>query len=207
MGMVKFFRSRSGSRKTSVSALASALLFALTLGVIAQDTAVNPGARLREGDQIEIRLGGVPSEEIMQVTGMYQVDGQGFLNLPHVGKVKASGLSQSELQNAIEGAYKKSEIYTHPTVTVNVPTQARFVNVGGEVKTERRVEYTPDLTIIAAINGASGFTEFANQSRVQLIRVGQEKPMIINVKAARKKPELDVQLEPGDRIFVPRSFW
>lgn len=160
---------------------------------------------LREGDQIELRLGGVPTEEIQQVSGVYQVDGQGFVNMPHIGRVKAAGLSQSALQSAIESGYKNQQIYTNPTITVNVPTAARFVNVGGDVKAPRRVEYTPDLTILGAINAAGGFTEFANQSQVRLLRGGQV--IMVNIKEVRKDPSKDLKVRPGDSIEVPQSFW
>jgi len=37
---------------------------------------------LRTGDQVSIRLAGVPSEDISQVSGNYTVDGTGNINLP-----------------------------------------------------------------------------------------------------------------------------
>jgi polysaccharide export outer membrane protein len=161
--------------------------------------------RLREGDQVEIRLGGVPQEEVIQVTGPYQVDGQGFVNMPHIGKIRAAGLTQAELQSAIEGTYKSQQIYTNPTITINVPAQARFVNVGGDVKVPQRVPYTPDLTVLGAINAAGGFTEYADQSKVRLLRDGEA--TVVNIKEVRRDPSKDVRLKPGDNIEVPQSFW
>lgn len=160
---------------------------------------------LRSGDQIEIRLGGVPPDEISQVTGNYPIDGQGFVNLPHIGKIKASGTTQAELQNSIEAAYRNQQIYTNPSITVNVPMAARFVNVGGDVKSPRRVEYTPDLRVLGAINAAGGFTDYADQSKVRLLREGQV--ILINVREIRKDPSRDIPLKPGDSIEVPQSFW
>ena len=120
--------------------LAQVAAILTAVGAMSQDVLLRPG------DQIELRLGGVPSQEIEQISGQYQVDGQGFLNLPHIGKVRAAGLAQAELQNSIEAVYRSQQIYTHPTITINVPTQARFVNVGGDVKTPRacRVHAGPD---------------------------------------------------------------
>ena len=160
---------------------------------------------LRSGDQIELRLGGVPPQEIEQISGQYQVDGQGFLNLPHIGKIRAAGLAQAELQTTIEAAYRNQQIYTNPTVTINVPTQARFVNVGGDVKTPRRVEFTPDLTVLGAISAAGGFTEFADTTKVRLLRDGHAS--LVNIKEIRKDPSKDPRLKPGDTLEVPQSFW
>jgi len=161
--------------------------------------------RLRSGDTIEIRLGGVPLEEINQVTGEYTVDTRGFVNLPHIGSVQASGLTQDDLQREIEKAYRDAEIYTHPTITVAVPMQARFVNVGGEVRLPQRVAYTQDLTVLSAINAAGGFTEYASQSRVRLLR-GDE-VYNVDIKKVRKDPTKDVTLQPGDTVEVLRSFF
>ena len=59
----------------------------------------------------QLRLGGVPVEEITQVSGVYTVDGEGFLNLPHIGRVRAAGLTQTEVQRFIEAAYRDRKIY------------------------------------------------------------------------------------------------
>jgi len=168
-------------------------------------TASGQDAKLRSGDQLEIRLGGVPPEESSAVTGMYTIDGAGSINLPHIGKVKASGLTQSELQSAVESSYKSQQIYTNPTVTIAVPTTARFVNVGGDVKAPRRVEFTPDLTVLSAITAAGGFTDYADQSKVKLLRDGQV--IQVNIKDIRKDPAKNIPLKPGDSIEVPQSFF
>jgi polysaccharide export outer membrane protein len=161
--------------------------------------------RLRIGDSMEIRLGGVPVEEINQVTGTYVVDTQGYVNMPHIGRVKAVGLTQEQLQTAIENTYRSKEIYTNPTITVSVPMQTRFVNVGGEVKLPQRVQYTGDLTVLSAISAAGGFTEYASQSRVRLLR--GDKVINVDIRKVRKHPETDISLEPGDTIEVMRSFF
>ncbi len=161
--------------------------------------------RLRSGDSIELRLGGVPIEEITQVSGTYTVDTQGFVNAPGAGRVKASGLTQDEFQLAVERAYRQQDVYTNPTVTVSVPLEARFVNVGGEVRLPQRVPYTPDLTVLSAITAAGGLTEYASQARIRLYR-GLEFE-VVNLKKIRRSPARDIPLEPGDTIEVTRSFF
>lgn len=180
-------------------------IFAVLLFLVAVGGAFAQDAVLRPGDQIEIRLGGVPPEEISQVSGQYQVDGQGFVNMPHIGKVKAANVTQADLQNAIEGAYRSQQIYSNPTITVNVASAARFVNIGGDVKAPQRVPFTPDLTLLGAINAAGGFTEYANQKQVRLLRDGNV--TVYNVLEIRKDPSKDPRLKPGDTIEVPQSFW
>jgi protein involved in polysaccharide export with SLBB domain len=67
------------------------------------------------------------------------------------------------------------------------------------------VEYTQDLTVLGAISAAGGFTEYADQRKVRLIRQGRAQ--LVDVKAVRRNPSLDIQLLPGDQIEVPQSFW
>ena len=162
-------------------------------------------ARLREGDQMEIRIGGVPPEEIAQIAGTYTIDGQGYVNMPHIGKVRASGASQSELQASIEHSYRSQQIYTNPSITVTVPNLARFVNVGGSVRSPMRVPFTADLTVLGAITGAGGFTDYADQGKVKLLRDGTV--TVVNIKDVRRNPEKDLKVKPGDKIEVPQSFF
>lgn len=205
-------------RRAAAIALASGCMIAASKGQTAPASApiakAAPAAQLRQsdatvrlriGDSMEIRLGGVPAEEINQVTGTYVVDTQGYVNMPHIGRVKAVGLTQEQLQTAIENTYRSKEIYTNPTITVSVPMQTRFVNVGGEVKLPQRVQYTGDLTVLSAISAAGGFTEYASQSRVRLLR--GDKVINVDIRKVRKHPETDISLEPGDTIEVMRSFF
>lgn len=181
--------------------LSSLLLLGLTVGgtlVRADDVA------LRSGDQLSIRLAGVPSEEISQVSGAYTVDGAGNINLPYLGKIHAAGLRQADVQNSIENAYKSKGIYASPIITVSVQFD-RLVDLEGDVRSPQRVRYTPDLTLLGAISAAGGFTEYADQTKVSILRNGSR--TFINVKKVRQNVEVDPPLEPGDKISVPRSFW
>lgn len=162
-------------------------------------------ATLRPGDQIELKLGGVPASEAMAVSGHYSIDGEGAINLPYIGRVKIAGLTSGVAQSTIESVYRKENIYTQPNVVFTMQPQARFVNVGGEVKTPQRVPFTADLTLLSSINAAGGFTPFADQRKVRLLR-GSE-VQIIDIKKVRAEPSLDLQLEPGDRIEVPLSIF
>ena len=174
------------------------LSFAFATGIAVAD------APLRPGDQLEMKLGGVPSTEISAVSGVYTIDSEGSVNLPHIGRVKIAGLTPGAAESAIENAYKSREIYTNPDVVITMQAQSRFVNVGGEVKAPQRVPFTPDLTILSAINAAGGFSTFAEGRKVRLLRDNQV--MIVDVIKIRANPSLDVQLKPGDRIETPSIF-
>jgi polysaccharide export outer membrane protein len=162
-------------------------------------------ATLRVGDPIEIKIGGVPNEEQMQVNNTYSVDANGSVNLPYINKIKAEGLTPAQLSRTIEQTYRSNKIYTNPTITILMQPTSRFVNVGGAVRTPARVPFTEDITLLASINAAGGFNDFADQKHVRVLRGNEVK--VYDVRQFRKDPSLDVKLQPGDRIEVPQTFF
>jgi protein involved in polysaccharide export with SLBB domain len=162
-------------------------------------------ATLRAGDPVEIKIGGVPQEEQLQVNNTYTVDSNGSVNLPYINKLRAQGLTPAQLARSIEGAYRANKIYTNPTITILMQPSARFVNVGGAVRMPARIPFTEDITLLAAINAAGGFNDFADQKKVRLLRGNDVR--IFDVRQTRKDPSLDVRLQPGDRIEVPQTFF
>ena len=178
--------------------ISTLLVFASTGGALAQAT-------LRIGDPVELRIGGVPNEEQQQVNNIYTVDTSGSINLPYINKVHAEGLTPAELAQSIENNYRVSRIFTNPTITIVMQPTSRFVNVGGAVRNPMRVPFTEDMTLLAAINAAGGFNDFADQKKVRLLRGNSAK--VFDVRQFRRDPSLDVRLQPGDRVEVPQSFF
>lgn len=152
---------------------------------------------LRPGDVVEIRLAGVPPEEIASFTAQYQVDDSGALNLPYINRVPASGLPIDQVQDAIERKLKADGIYTHPTITVIPMAGARFVHVGGAVRAPGRVPYTPDLTLMTAIFAAGGPSDFAGD-KVRVVRKGEAR--VFSRKRLSQNPKEDFQILPGDQV-------
>ena len=106
---------------------------------------------------------------------------------------------------AIEGTYRSGKIFTNPTITIVMQPNARFVNVGGAVRTPSRVPFTEDMTLLTAINAAGGFNDFADQRKVRVLRGAEVS--VFDVRQSRRDPSKDVKLQPGDRVEVPQSFF
>ena len=164
-------------------------------------------AQLRSGDSFDLRISGVPSDDQATISGNYTIDGQGYINLSYIGKIKAGGRTASDIQSAVERMYVEQQIFTHPTIALNIAQSARFVNVGGPGINGggKRLPYTPDLTVLSAITAAGDFNEFAKQSQVNLIRGG--KVTILDCKKLRRDPSKDIPVLPGDNIQVPESMF
>ena len=158
---------------------------------------VGSTAQLRPGDSLTVALQGVPDPS----TNNVQIDEQGLISLPFIGAVKAAGSTLADLSQRIRETYLSRRFYT--AVDVSVVVTERFVYVGGEVQRPGRISWTPDLTVAKAIQAAGGFTLYAKENAVSLVR--DQAAYSVDVKAARKDPSRDPRLVPGDSLQVSRS--
>lgn len=154
-------------------------------------------ASLRPGDSLIVTLQGVPDPSSNQV----QIDDQGLITLPFIGPLMAAGTTTATLSQRIRETYLEKKIYT--AVDVSVSVTERYVYVGGEVIRPGRIIWTPDLTVTKAIQSAGGFTLYAKEARLSLVRDRVAYP--INAQVAEKNPAEDPRLMPGDSIQVPKS--
>jgi len=127
----------------------------------------------------------------------------GTITMPNIGHVQAAGKTAGELQNTIHDLYVP-KYYRHLTVTVNTGDRVYFVT--GEVKGPGRQLYVGQMTVTKAITTAGGFTDFANQKKVWLIRAGGQR-VKVNCDKAYQDPSQDPLVYPNDQIQVPRKFW
>lgn len=188
-----------------------ALLFALGAALLAltgcettRPSPANPSipevmstAQLRPGDSLSIALLGVPDA----ATHTGQIDEQGLIQLPYIGPVTAAALTTAELSQNIRQRYIDRKIYT--AVDVAVTVTERYIYVGGEVARPGRIVWTPDLTLVKAIQAAGGFSLYARESKVTLVR--DKTAYDLNVQLAQRDPSQDPRLTPGDSIQIPRS--
>ena len=108
------------------------------------------------------------------------------------------------LEKAIEGAYKSAEIYTRPTVIINVDNAdgvtSRVVTVLGEVNRSGQVPFREGMSMMEAIAAAGDKSDFADMRSVRLIRNGQTS--VHNLTEVTRNPAVDITLKPNDRILV-----
>ncbi len=100
------------------------------------------------------------------------------------------------------------EFIESPTVSVTVTEANSFkVFVSGQVKTPGVYRLRSETTLLQIIPMAGGFTEWANQKKILIIRRenGKEKRIIVNYKKIMKGGDQssDIVLEAGDTVIVP----
>jgi protein involved in polysaccharide export with SLBB domain len=165
----------------------------------ADSAAVPPSesAAFRPGEVFELRLSGMPPEDALAFAQSFTIGGDGFVNVPFAGQVRASGLTQSQLERAIEQKLTEEKIFTHPYATINVAPLARYVTIGGQVRAPQRIVWAPDLTLLSAISAAGGPAEFGGD-KIKLSRAG--KVQIFSRKVLNKSPNRDPKVLPGDQV-------
>jgi polysaccharide biosynthesis/export protein VpsN len=171
-----------------------------TAGTAAKGGATTGGEwvdTLRKDDMVRIAFSGIPNPPPDHEE---RIKEDGTITLQLIGPVRAEGLSSGQLQKAIHDKYVP-DFFQRLTVTVQNENRVFFVD--GEVRRPDRYVYTGEMTVLRAVAAAGGFTDFAARRRVQLTRPGKN-PEIVDLEKAKRRPELDPAVYPGDRIFVPR---
>ena len=155
--------------------------------------------RLKVGDPVVVHLRGIyPRDEMVEDV----VDEDGNVTLPLLGDVLAAGKSTSQLEADIRRLYIDGGYYRTITVSAMMPSRIYFIR--GEIRNPGRFPIIGGVTIMQAIAAAGGYTEFANQRSIKLIR--GESTTTVNMRTIERNPERDIRLESGDVIVVDRTF-
>jgi len=157
---------------------------------------------IRNGDTLTMRI---MVTDTVKYNEQDRVDEFGNITVPHLETVKAAGLTSAQLETHIREQLVAGEFYVDPQVIV-ILGRDRYFWVSGEV-TNRigQIPYSVGLTLTRAIAMAGGFNEWANRREVSLTR-GNE-VFTIDAEAAIKDPNRDVEIRPGDRIYVKRRLF
>jgi len=116
------------------------------------------------GDQISIRI---YQQDDLTTLGKIRRDGR--IALPLVGEVMVAGKHPSELARELEGRLK--QFIVSPRVTVNVETsQPVTVSTIGEITNVGTLTLESPAGMIQALSQAGGPTEYADKSRVFVLR-------------------------------------
>lgn len=158
------------------------------------------GYRVQSGDTIEIRLRGISTPQ----STVDQVDADGIISMPYLGNIKVAGFTASEIERMVHGLYVP-DYYRDATVTVLIPTQRSYY-ITGDARAPGHYPYIAGVTLLQAISGAGGPSDYANEKRIRIMR-GDETLGPYNLVDIQNNPSLDVLIEPGDVIDVPRRIW
>jgi protein involved in polysaccharide export with SLBB domain len=184
-------RLRMGARP----ALSAVLCY--MLGACAADIAHNPpGApptqdyvyKLAPDDHVRVTVYGEAN-----LTGEYVVNSQGDISFPLGGAIHAEGLTLNDFAVAVREALA-ARFFKNPQVAADLVV-SRPVYVLGEVNKAGQFPYQSNMTVLAAVATAGGFTYRANQKSVMIRHKGQ-------ADETRAKLTADLIVLPGDTIRI-----
>ena len=149
--------------------------------------------KLDSGDKLRVFVYAQPS-----LSRIYTVDNEGYISVPLIGNIHARGASTRGLE-AILKARLGGEFVRDPHVTVDIQQHRPFF-ILGEIRSAGQYPYVGGLTVDAAVAIAGGYSERANERKVQIAR---------RIKDGIEKLEVpgDAEIRPGDTIFVKERWF
>jgi polysaccharide export outer membrane protein len=136
-----------------------------------------------------------------------QVDANGQIYLPLIGRVTAAGRTTTQLQDEL--AQRLGEKYLQsPQVSVSVSESAsQKVTVEGEVKQPGVFQMRGRTTLMQAIAMAGGPSDIANLRKVAIIResAGQRRAAVVDFQAIRDGKAGDPVIEGNDVVVMDSS--
>lgn len=147
------------------------------------------------------------STELNQTSVTVQPDG--YISVANVGTVFVQGLTIPEVTETLKKACAK--VLHDPIIVVDVTNfqHAQFV-VSGQVGKPGQYDLRTNTSVMEGIAIGGGFLPTAKSQVFLFRRVSLEwmevKKLNVNALMKGKKLNEDVQLQPGDMLFVPEKF-
>jgi polysaccharide export outer membrane protein len=144
-----------------------------------------------------------------ELSGTVTIQPDGYINLHNAGSLYVQGMTVPELVEALKKAYAK--ILHDPIIDVDlIDFQKPFFVVSGQVTKPGQYDLRADLTVSEAIAVAGGFLPTAKTQVLLYHRVSaswiEVKKLALKDILHGKNIEEDVQMQPGDMVFVPEKF-
>lgn len=135
----------------------------------------------------------------------YQVEEDGTVALPVIGRVLVSGLTKIEAARKIEDLYKKN-LLKDPIIDLKIINLK--VTVLGEIRTQGNYLLLKDKTTLVDIIGeAGGLTDKANEKTIQIIRGDKTHPQVIvaDLNNIRTLASPELNLQNNDIIYISQN--
>jgi protein involved in polysaccharide export with SLBB domain len=158
---------------------------------------------IQPGDELDIKFFYNP-----ELNETIVVRPDGMISLQLIDEIRAAGLKPAELDDQLTQLYS-SEL-RKPVLTVIVRSFTRQrVYVGGEVDSPGLIVLPSGMTALQAVFQSGGFVETAEPSETLIIRKGEnDQPIPLRIDLAKvmaAEGMSDVQLQPDDIVYVPKS--
>jgi polysaccharide export outer membrane protein len=135
----------------------------------------------------------------------FQVDQDGSVILPALGRIKVAGYTRLEAQKAVEDAYRKN-VFTNPIIELKIVSLK--VTFFGEIRAQGNFPLAKEhTTLVEMIGTAGGLTDKANETNIKIIRGTEKNPKVILVDLSDIHSINDPKavLQNGDIIYIAQN--
>lgn len=135
----------------------------------------------------------------------YQVEEDGSVALPVLGRVKVAGLTRAEAAKKIQDMYGEN-LLKNPIIDLKIVNLK--VTLLGEVRTPGNYPLVTDKTnLIDLIGQAGGLTEKANEKQVKIIRGGTDNPQVIlvNLNDIKTVSNPAIIMQNKDVVYIAQN--
>lgn len=144
--------------------------------------------------------------QVADLNKSVQVNEDGSVTLPLVGKVQVGGKTTQQAEEMIADLLRKRYLQS-PQVSVSLKQYGQRVTVNGEVKGPRVLSIDGKVTLAEAIASAGGLGDLADPKRVHIARkVGNHiQDEVYDLSAIQAGSAPDQTLKGGDIVVVEQS--
>ena len=166
--------------------------------------AAGSSSTLGSGDLLEVRV-----FQETDLSGAFRVSPEGTIDFPLCGKVMVGGHTPSQAADTITECLKNGFLKRPQVTVLTREYTSKKIFILGEVQKPGTFPYEENMSIIQAVTLSGGFTKVASKNGTSVTRIvdGQEKKIRVAVDDIGQGREKNFQLQPGDIIFVPESFF
>jgi polysaccharide export outer membrane protein len=168
----------------------------------------SPEYRIGAGDTLEVF---VWHNQDLTVTAPVRPDGR--ISLPLINDIQAAGMTPTELAKNVETGLEK--FVNHPVVTVIVTSfvgpYSQQVRVVGQAMKPQGLLYRSHMTVLDAMIAVGGLTAYAAGDNATLVRTvnGRQRSYGLRLDDLLEDGDMsaNVQLDPGDIIIIPQTYF
>jgi polysaccharide biosynthesis/export protein len=188
------------------------LLLAVAVGAVAQQGNTVNGApvSLATAHALPISAGDLLTVTVFdtpELSGSLRVSEKGTVTVPIAGGISVAGMTADQAARAIEDLFREKDILKKPDVSVFIAEYAtQGVTVMGEVRTPGIYPLLGGHGLFDLITAAGGVTTASGRSVTITHKDDPAHPEVVQLdNKAGKGAEANVDIRPGDTIFVSKS--
>lgn len=135
----------------------------------------------------------------------YQVDDNGDVALPLIGRVHVAGLTRAQAQKQVEDMYRK-DVLVNPIIDLKIVNLK--ITILGEIRVPGNYSLVKDKTnLVEMIGQAGGLTDRANEKTIKIVRGDPKNPQVTEVNLNKLSTLADprIILQNNDIIYIAQN--